>query len=66
MACKYSVDIEILERLLVRLRTQFNLDEVKTFLNLKDNSEMRAFDYCKLKKRSDLAVVLEEFTDSSK
>jgi dimeric dUTPase (all-alpha-NTP-PPase superfamily) len=27
---------------------------------------MCAYDYCKLKKRSDLAVVLEEFVDTSK
>ncbi len=27
---------------------------------------MKAYDYCKLKKRSDLAVVLEEFVDTSK
>jgi dimeric dUTPase (all-alpha-NTP-PPase superfamily) len=27
---------------------------------------MKAYDYCKHKKRSDLAVVLEEFVDTSK
>lgn len=27
---------------------------------------MKAYDYCKYKKRSDLAVVLEEFVDTSK
>jgi len=27
---------------------------------------MKAYDFCKLKKRSDLAVVLEEFVDTSK
>jgi len=32
---------------------------------MKDSHGMKAYDYCKLKKRSDLAVVLEEFVDTS-
>jgi len=27
---------------------------------------LRAYDYCKMRKRADLAVVLEEFVDTSK
>ena len=27
---------------------------------------MRAYDFCKMKKRSDLAVVIEEFVDTTK
>ena len=27
---------------------------------------MKAYDFCKMKKRSDLAVILEEFVDTSK
>lgn len=42
------------------------IDKVKEFLEIKDAIELKAYDYCKLKKRSDLAVVLEEFVDTSK
>lgn len=67
LACKHGVDIEILESLLVSLRTVWPIEKVKEFLDLKEGgSEMRAYDYCKHKKRSDLAVVLEEFVDTSK
>jgi hypothetical protein len=66
LACKNGVNIEILESLLVSLRTIWPIEKVKEFLELKDSSEMRAYDYCKLKKRSDLAVVLAEFVDTSK
>jgi len=60
------VSIEILESLLVSLRTLWPLDTVKEYLERRDNQEMKAYDFCKLKKRSDLAVVLEEFVDTSK
>lgn len=43
-----------------------NVDKVKAFLNLVDDSGMKAYDYCWAKKRSDMAVVLEEFIDSTK
>lgn len=40
---------------------------MKEFLEIRDSSsEMKAYDYCKAKKRSDLAVVLEEFVDTTK
>ena len=66
LACKNGVDIEILESLLVSLRTLWSIEQVKEFLELRDQSEMKAYDFCKMKKRSDLAVVLEEFVDTSK
>jgi dimeric dUTPase (all-alpha-NTP-PPase superfamily) len=66
LACKYAVSIEILESLLVSLRNLWPLEQVKEYLERRDSQEMKAYDFCKLKKRSDLAVVLEEFVDTSK
>ena len=66
LACKHSVDIEILETLLVSLRTHLSIEEVKAYLELKDAGGLRAYDYCKAKKRNDLAVVLAEFVDTTK
>lgn len=66
LACKYAVTIEILESLLVSLRNLWPLEQVKEYLERRDSQEMKAYDFCKLKKRSDLAVVLEEFVDTSK
>ncbi len=66
MACKHSVDLEILDSLLVTLRTLWPIDTLKTYLDQKDVLEVCAYDYCKTKKRSDLAVLLEEFVDTSK
>jgi hypothetical protein len=66
LACKYAVSIEILESLLVSLRNMWPLEQVKEYLERKDSQEMKAFDFCKLKKRSDLAVVLAEFVDTTK
>lgn len=66
LACKYNAKIEILESLLVSMRTQWPIEQVKEFLDLSDSTELRALDYCKAKKRSDLAVVLNDFVDSSK
>ena len=42
------------------------LEDVKKYLEQRDAAQMKAYDFCKLKKRSDLAVVLEEFVDTSK
>jgi ankyrin repeat protein len=66
LACKHAVDIQILESLLVALRTIWPIEKMKEYLEFTDASQMRAYDYSKLKKRSDLAVVLEEFVDTSK
>ena len=67
LACKHAVKIEILEALLVNLRTVLpSLDNVKEFLEMEDASGIKAYDYCKVRKRSDLAVVLEEFVDTTK
>ena len=48
------------------LRTLWPIEQVKSFLEIKDNAHLCAFDYCKMRKRSDLAVVLGEFVDTSK
>jgi ankyrin repeat protein len=66
LACKFGVALEILEKLLISLRSSMENDKVKEFLNLEDAAGMKAYDYCKAKKRSDMAVVLEEFIDTSK
>lgn len=66
LACKNAVDIQILESLLVALRTMWPIERVKEYLDLTDASQLRAYDYAKLKKRSDLAVILEEFVDTTK
>ena len=66
LACKNSVDIEILESILVSLRTIWPLDKVKEFLDLRDDTQMRAYDFAIMRKRRDLAVVIEEFVDTTK
>ena len=43
-----------------------DIKEVKEFLDLTDGSGMKAYDYCKAKRRTDMAVVLAEFVDESK
>ena len=55
-----------MESLLVGLRTIKNIDEVKEFLDVRDKTGLKAYDYCKIRKRTDLAVVLGEFVDTSK
>lgn len=66
LACKHAVSIEILESLLVSLRTLWPIERVKEYLEVRDKAEVKAYEYCKTKKRSDLAVVLEEFVDTTK
>jgi len=68
LCCKAGVDIEILELVLIHVKRHLmeEIVKVKEFLALKDSNGVTAYDYCKAKKRSDLAVVLEEFVDSSK
>jgi hypothetical protein len=39
------------------------VEEVKEFLNLKDDAGMGAIDYSKMKRRTDLSVVLDEFAE---
>ncbi len=66
LACKNGVNIEILESLMVNLRTIWDIDRIKDYLEIKDNHGLKAYDYCKVKKRTDLAVLLEEFVDMNK
>jgi hypothetical protein len=47
-------------------RTVWPIEKMKEYLEFTDASQMRTYNYSKLKKRSDLAVVLEEFVDTSK
>ena len=63
LACKYGVRIEIVESLMVGLRSTCSIEEVKDFLEKKDNNGFKAYDYCKIKKRGDLAILLEGFID---
>jgi len=51
---------------LVGLRSIKPLEEVKELLDIPDKSGLKAFDYCKIRKRTDLAVILGGFVDSNK
>lgn len=66
LACKNAVNIEILESLLINLRSFMSVDDVKKFMEIQDQSGLKAYDYCKIKKRVDLGVLLGEFVDKSK
>ena len=66
LACKNGVSIEILETLLVNLRSIWDIEKIKDFLEVKDHNGLKAYDYCKIKKRSDLAILLEGFVDTDK
>ena len=48
---------------MVGLRSTCSIEEVKDFLEKKDNNGFKAYDYCKIKKRGDLAILLEGFID---
>lgn len=63
IACKQGVKLEILEMILVNLRTMYGIDQIKEFLSLKDNDAFAAIDYCMFKKRKDMIVLLEQFVD---
>lgn len=65
MACKYGVTIEILESILIGLRTIHSTEKIKEFLELKDKNGLKAYDYCKAKKRADLGVLLEDFVENT-
>ena len=66
LSCKHSVDIEILERLLVSLRNDLSTEDVKEYLSLKDQGGLAPIEYAKLRKRADLCVILDEFADFNK
>ena len=67
IACKNSSDILILESLLLKLRNQLAGDKtaISEFLALTNSDGMKALDYCVFKNRNDMAVVLQEFVNSS-
>ena len=67
IACKNSSDIQILESLLLKVRSQLQGDKaaITNFLALCNADDMKALDYCVFKNRHDMAVVLQEFVDSS-
>lgn len=67
VACKSSSDIQILESLLLKLRSQLSGSEeaIKEFLDITNSDGLKALDYCVFKRRNDMAVVLQEFVDSS-
>ena len=60
IACKTSSDIQILESLLLKVRSQLQGDKAKIteFLELRNADDMKALDYCVFKNRHDMAVVL--------
>ena len=66
LACKNGVEIEILERLLVSMRGQLTTEEIKEYLSKKDDAGMVAIEYSKIKKRTDLLAILDEFADFNK
>ena len=68
LACKNATDIEILESLLLSIKAFFkeNLEKVKSFIGLEDSSGVSAYQYCRIAKRNDLAVILEDFVVASK
>lgn len=67
LACKNSSDIQILESLLLKLRSQLSgsKEAIKDFLDITNYDGLKALDYCVFKRRHDMAVVLQEFVDSS-
>ena len=67
VACKNSSDIQILESLLLKVRSQLKGDKVAIteFLALSNADDMKALDYCVFKNRNDMATVLREFVESS-
>ena len=65
-ACKHSSDILILESILIKLRTVItSKDEIKAFLAQVNKDGLKALDYCVFKNRHDMAVILQEFVESS-
>jgi hypothetical protein len=66
LACRHSTDIQILESLLIKLRTVIaNKSDIQTFLARLNNDGLKAMDYCVFKNRHDMAAILREFVDSS-
>ena len=67
IACKNSSDIQILESLLLKVRSQLQGDKaaISEFLAKVNTDGMKALDYCVFKNRHDMAVVLQEFVESS-
>ena len=60
VACKNSSDIQILESLLIKLRSELSADEdsIKEFLATVNGDGLKALDYCVFKRRHDMALVL--------
>jgi ankyrin repeat protein len=66
LACKYSTDIQILESLLIKLRTLVgDKEKIQEFLALQNKDGLKAFDYCVFKNRHDMAAILREFVETS-
>lgn len=60
IACKTCSDIQILESLLLKVRSQLQGDKaaISEYLALTNKDDMKALDYCVFKNRHDMAVVL--------
>ena len=50
--------MQVLEALLLKLRTLLSKGDLETFLETKNGDGLRAIDYCVFKNRHDMAVVL--------
>ena len=67
LACRFSADIQILESLLLNVRQSFNgeKEKIREFLEKENKDGVKAIDYCVFKSRNDMAVILQEFVESS-
>ena len=66
LACRNSLDIVILESLLIAVRTALvTKEKLVEFLDLQNNDGFRAIDFCRVKSRHDMAVILESFVETS-
>ena len=66
MACRLTDDLQILESLLIKLRSLLKSPQsINDFLERKNNDDLRALDYCAFKNRGDMAIILQEFVHMS-
>ena len=66
-ACRVASDIGLLQSLLAKVRSQLGGDKklIQEFLGIVNGDGLTALDYCAFKNRHDMALVLQEFVDSS-
>ena len=66
-ACRLCSDLQILQSLLLKVRSQLSGDKqrIEEFLARVNADGLKALDYCVFKNRHDMATVLQEFVGSS-